>query len=93
LTNKNKDQSVNRASNFQHSTDPSCHIGSRRALSEAEGQPFAGLHFDFAQCPIGFSQGSIDFAKAQSIVGVNEKSRRQALNAQSQFTIHIQIRF
>jgi hypothetical protein len=66
LTDKNKDQSVNRASNFQHSTDPSCQIGSRRALSVAEGQPFAGLHFDFAQCPIGFSQGSIDFAKAQS---------------------------
>jgi hypothetical protein len=40
-----------------------------------------------------FAQGSIDYAKAQSIVGVNEKSRRQALNAQSQFTAPKQFRF
>jgi hypothetical protein len=53
----NNAQSVYFGSNFQHSTDPSCQIGSRRALSEAEGQPFAGLltsttlsmYFDYAQ--------------------------------------------
>jgi hypothetical protein len=77
LNDGERDQSLYFSSNFQYSTNPSCHIGSRRALSEAEGQPFATIHFGFAQCPINCrrerkvtptsTQGTISIYRSETI--------------------------
>jgi len=39
-----------------------CPVGLRRALSEAEGQPFAGLPFGFAQGTISIYRSHTDSA-------------------------------